>query len=432
MKVVILAGGKGTRLGLTDRPKAMVPIGGRPLLERLVDTARASGFHDFIFLTGHMGEVIENHFGDGSAFGVRIEHVRETEPLGTAGAVVAARALLTEPFVVLYGDTLLDVDLARMAAFHRERGGIGTLFVHPNDHPHDSDLLEADADDRILRFLPKPHTEGAVLPNLVSAALYVLDPAAIDFVSTTGLVDWGHDVFPAIVAAGKPLHAYRSVEYVKDVGTPARLARGEADLASGRVERLSYRHAKPAIFLDRDGVLNIEIDGVHRPEDLVLSVDAGSALRTINHAGVPAICVTNQPDIAKGMMSHEAFRQVTAALDTGLARDGAYLDDLFFCPHHPERGWEGEVVSLKIECDCRKPAPGMLLAAAARHHLDLGRSWLIGDRFADVAAAHAAGARAILLKTGHAGSDRDRHTVQPDHIAETLTDAVDYALEAIR
>ena len=431
MKAVVLCGGKGTRLGLTDRPKAMVPVAGRPLLERLVEDVRDAGFTDIVLLTGHLAEVIETHFGDGSAFGVRIAHVREGEPLGTAGAVRDARHLLTEPFLVLYGDTLLDVDLARMAAFHAEHGGLGTLFVHPNDHPHDSDLLIADADHRIRSFLPKPHPDGAILPNLVSAALYVLDPAAIDAVPAEGASDWGRDIFPAIVAAGGRLNAYRSVEYVKDIGTPARLAKGEADLASGRVARLSHRHAKPALFLDRDGVLNVEINGVHRAQDLELMPDAGNAVRRANAAGIPVICVTNQPDIAKGFLTEETLSEVMAALDTGLAAAGAYLDDIFVCPHHPERGWPGEVAALKIDCDCRKPKPGMLLAAAERHHLDLSRSWLIGDRHADIAAAHAAGARAVLLRTGHAGTDAGNRRADPDHVAATLTDAVAFVMKAM-
>ncbi|MFT8246077.1 HAD-IIIA family hydrolase [Roseomonas sp. BN140053] len=431
MKVVILNGGKGTRLGLSDRPKPMVPVAGRPLLERLLDVGKASGFEDYVFLNGHLAEVIEAHFGDGAGYGVRIRHVREAAPLGTAGAIREARALLTEPFLVIYGDILIDVDLAHFAAFHRARGGIGTLFVHPNDHPQDSDLVEADETGRIRRFLSKPHAAGAVLPNLVSAALYVLDPAAIGHVPPQGASDWGHDVFPAIVAAGGVLHAYRSLEYAKDIGTPDRLARGEADLASGRVERLSRRQPKPAVFLDRDGVLNAEINGVHRPDDLVLLDGAGAALRRINRSGIPAICVTNQPDVAKGLVSPEALRQVFAALDTALARDGAYLDDLYHCPHHPERGWPGEVAALKVDCECRKPKPGMLLAAARDHNLDLARSWMIGDRYADVVAAQAAGARAVLVRTGHGGSDRDRHDSTPDHVADNLAEAVDYVLRTL-
>jgi mannose-1-phosphate guanylyltransferase/phosphomannomutase len=431
MKVVILNGGKGTRLGLTDRPKPMAPVAGRPLLERLLDIGKASGFHDYVFLNGHLAEIIENHFGDGAARGVHIEHVRESTPLGTAGAIRQIRDRLSEPFIVLYGDILIDVDLAHFAAYHGSKGAIGTLFVHPNDHPHDSDLVETDNDGRIRRFLSKPHDGAEILPNLVSAALYVLDPEAIDYVPDSGASDWGRDVFPAIVAAGRPLQAYRAIEYAKDIGTPDRLAKGEADLASGRVERLSRRRAKPAIFLDRDGVLNAEIDGVHRPEDLVLLEGVGAALRTINRAGVPAICVTNQPDVAKGLLSLETLRQVFAALDTELAKSGAYLDDVYYCPHHPERGWPGEVTELKVACACRKPEPGMLVAAARDHHLDLSRSWMIGDRYADIAAARAAGARAVLIGTGHGGSDRPKYDCDPDYIAEDLADAVSHILRTL-
>lgn len=428
MKVVVLAGGKGTRLGLADRPKPMVPIAGKPLLERLVEVGIASGFDEFVFLNGHMAHVIEDHFGDGSRFGARITHVREPAPLGTAGSVHYARELLTEPFIVLYGDILIDVDLAHFVRFHREHGGLATLFVHPNDHPHDSDLVSVGKDARITAFHPKPHTPGQLLPNLVSAALYVIEPEAIDFVPDGTASDWAKDVFPRILAAGRPLHAYRSIEYAKDMGTPDRLAKGEADLSSGRVRQLSRRSPKPAIFVDRDGVLNREIDGVHRPEDLVLLGGVGPAVKAVNRAGIPLICITNQPDVAKGFMTFDTLETVLAALDTQLARDGAYLDELYYCPHHPEKGWEGEIPELKVECDCRKPKPGMLRNAADDHNIDLPGSWMIGDRFADLAAAREVGALTALVRTGHAGADRNRFGFEADLEADDFAAAVDRIL----
>lgn len=429
MKIVVLAGGKGTRLGLTDKPKPMVPVAGRPLLERLVEVGKASGFHDFVFLNGHLAEVIETHFGDGSAFGVRIEHVREPSPLGTAGAIRDARLLLTEPFIVLYGDILIDLDLAHFAAFAKAKGGVGALFVHPNDHPHDSDLVVADEDARISAFLSKPHAPGQFLPNLVSGAIYVLSPRAIDYVPDTGSTDWGKDIFPRIIEAGEDLYAYRSIEYAKDVGTPDRLAKGESDLASGRTARLSRRTPKPAIFYDRDGVLNQEIGGVHRPDDLKLIPGAGPALKKVNRAGIPSVCVTNQPDLAKGLFTRADLQQVFAALDTGLAESGAYLDDTYYCPHHPEAGWPGEVPELKIPCDCRKPGAGMLKSAAEMHNLDLARSWIVGDKYCDIAAMQSVGGKGVLVKTGHNGSDAAKFPdVKPDFIADDILMATDYIL----
>jgi histidinol-phosphate phosphatase family protein len=305
------------------------------------------------------------------------------------------------------------------------------LFAHPNDHPFDSDLLEVDHDGRILAVHPKPHEPDAHYPNLVSAALYVLFPEALRLVPREGPSDWGHDVFPSL-ASTTPLYAYRSCEYVKDIGTPERLSRAERHLREGRLDRLALRTLKPAVFLDRDGVLNEERGGVHSPGDVELISGAAKAVRSLNDAAVPTICVTNQPDIAKGMMSWDDLRAVTGEIDSRLAAEtGAYLDDILVCPHHPEAGWAGEIPELKVECDCRKPADGLLRRAARIHHLDLSRSWLIGDRYCDIAAARSAGAHSILVSTGHAGSDKNRYSVEPDHVCTDLDQAIRVVLEAM-
>ena len=431
MKVIVLAGGKGTRLGLNDIPKVMVPVAGVPLLERTLKSAVEQGFTDFLFLTGFLGDVIERHFGDGERFGATIEYVREPQPLGTAGCFYPIRDRLTEPFVLVYGDILMDVDLGAFARFAIEKGGAGTLFAHPNDHPFDSDLLEIDPRGRILSVHPKPHPVDAHYPNLVSAALYVLSPDALEFVSGDRPSDWGKDVFPELVRTAA-LYAYKSCEYVKDIGTPERLARAERHLKEGRLDRLALRTGKPAVFLDRDGVINEERGGVHSPADVALIPGAAEAIRAFNEAGVPVICVTNQPDLAKGMMSWTDLRAVTGEIDNQLARDaGAYLDDIFFCPHHPERGWPGEVPELKVDCSCRKPKDGLLREASQAHNIDLQRSWLVGDRYCDIAAASAAGVRSVLVQTGHAGNDRRRYLDEPDRYCASLADAAQSILNEV-
>jgi mannose-1-phosphate guanylyltransferase/phosphomannomutase len=431
MKVVILAGGKGTRLGLEGLPKALVPINSVPLLERTVTDIARQGFTDFLILTGHLGDKISGQLGDGSRFGATIDYVRETEPLGTAGAFNQVRSLITEPFIVVYGDVLMDIDLAAMVEFARAKGAVGTLFAHPNDHPFDSDLLETDFEGRILAVHPKPHGDDTRYPNLVSAALYVLWPNALNYVPREGPSDWGRDVLPRI-AQSERLYAYRSCEYVKDIGTPERLGRAERHLNEGRVSRLALRTLKPAVFLDRDGVINEERGGVHSADQVALIAGAAAAVRSFNDAGIPVICVTNQPDLAKGLMSWGDLRIVTGEIDHQLACEaGAYMDDILVCPHHPERGWAGEVAELKIECDCRKPRDGMIRQAARTHHLELGKSWLVGDRYCDIAAASTAGVRSILVSTGHAGDDRERYSVEPEKCAPNIREAAELILKAM-
>jgi histidinol-phosphate phosphatase family protein len=219
---------------------------------------------------------------------------------------------------------------------------------------------------------------------------------------------------------------------VKDIGTPERLMQAERQLREGRLERLALRTAKPALFVDRDGVLNEERGGVHSPDDVALIPGSAEAVRSFNEAGIPVICVTNQPDLAKGMMSADDLRAVSGEIDHQLAAEaGAYLDDIFICPHHPEAGWPGEVAALKIACDCRKPADGLLRKAARFHNIDLERSWLVGDRYCDIAAAASAGARSVLVETGHAGHDRSLFTVEADRRCPDLASAASFVRNAL-
>lgn len=396
--VAILLGGKGTRLGLKGIPKPMVEVLGTPLLEHLVIQLRDQGFCDLVFLSGYRSDVIEAHFGDGSAFGVSIHHSVEDEPMGTARATSAARDLLGDAFLLLYGDVILDIDLARFVSRARALGGDGTLVVHPNDHPYDSDLVVADPQThRISAFLNKPHDPTLRARNLVNAGLYYLRPSIFDAVPEGDeLFDWGRDVFPDAVRAGYELYAYRSAEYMKDIGTPARLEKAQRHIKSGMVSARSMRQSQRAVFLDRDGVINREINGVHTPEDMECLSGAAATIAQINQSRMLAVGITNQPDLAKGFFTFDALEDVHAEMDRQLVSEGAFLDDLLFCPHHPETGHPGEIADLKRECNCRKPAPGMLLDAAERYNIDLSRSYMIGDRIGDLRAAKAAGVTAIL------------------------------------
>ena len=180
-QLIILAGGAGTRLRarLGDLPKPMIPIAGKPLLEHQVELAKKFGFTDLIFFVHYRADLIKQHFGDGKKFGVRIRYVLETEPLGTAGAVFAGMEFLADRFVVMYGDTMVNVDLERIWNAHEKAGAAATLLLHPNDHPFDSDLVEVNAVSRVVAFQNRPHAPDVWRQNLVNAGLYVLEKSAL-------------------------------------------------------------------------------------------------------------------------------------------------------------------------------------------------------------------------------------------------------------
>lgn len=402
MKVVIIAGGKGTRITSVNSeiPKAMIPINGKPILEYQVELAKRYGYNDFIFIIGHLGHVIQEYFGDGSKFGCDIKYFVEDKPLGTAGALAEIPELREEDFFVFYGDTVMDFDMDAMLRFHNERKAEATLLLHPNDHPYDSDIVGVDDNYKITHFYNKPHPSDIVTRNLVNAALFIFSPKIVEEVQKGVKSHIEKDVLPKALKDGLALYGYVTPEYIKDMGTPDRYADVCEDVTSGKVARLNRTNKRPAIFLDRDGVVNYEINLLHKPEDLRLIPGVSKAIRKINKSGYLVIIVTNQPVIARNLCSIEELDAIHAKLETLLGNEGAYLDGIYYCPHHPDKGYPEERPEYKIVCECRKPKPGMLLKAAEDFNIDFANSVMIGDRQADIQAGEAAGCgRNILIDT---------------------------------
>lgn len=427
MKLVILAGGKGTRLGLNDRPKPMVPIGGKSLLERQIEIARKYGIKDVYVLSGHMSKVIQDHFGDGRDFGVNITHVVEDRPLGTAGAVKQLQGRINERFMVFYGDILLDFDVQRFMRFDLQAPSAATIIVHPNDHPFDSDLVEVNEAYEVTAFHSKDRDGKSFYRNLVNAAVYILGPEIFSSIPEDEATDFGRDIFPRLVTNGGKIRAYNTAEYIKDVGTLERLRSAGDDLSSGRVERFCRRHRRPAIFMDRDGTLIKDVDLLHRAGDVELYPYSGPSIKKINESDYLCILATNQPVVARNLCSITDLWRIHNRLETLLAEDGAYLDNIYFCPHHPDRGYPGENPEFKMECGCRKPKTGMIERAAAEFNIDLGSSWMIGDTSTDVLTGINCGMRTILLRTGAAGRD-GKFECDPDFVFDDLGRAVEFIL----
>lgn len=418
MKTVIMAGGKGTRISsvASDIPKPMIPIDGKPVLEREIECLKEQGFTDIIITVSHLAEHIINFFGDGSLYGVNIEYYIEDTPLGNAGALFKLRDRLTEDYLLLNADSIFDIDFNRFVSYHKEKGGLVTLFTHPNSHPYDSGLLIADKYGKVEQWLSKEDNRPQWYRNRVNAGLHVINPIVLDMVGVDkGLigtevegkivkVDLDRQVLKPLCGSGK-MFCYDSPEYVKDMGTPDRYHAVCNDYHKGRVQSKNLRNKQKAIFLDRDGTINKYVGFLRNIDDFELLPGVSDAIRMINESGYLAIVVTNQPVIARGEVSFEELQDIHNKMETLLGRDGAYLDAIYFCPHHPHKGYEGEIKELKIDCECRKPKPGMFFDAVRDFNINLDQSWMIGDGENDVLAGKAIGCKTALIGNENYGQD---------------------------
>jgi len=430
-QAIILAGGKGTRLQarLGDIPKPMVNIAGKPLLEHQILLAKQHDFSHIIITVHYQAEKIKAYFGDGKKWNLTIEYIEEQQPLGTAGAILANLNYLADNFLVMYGDTMLNVDLSQLWQTHIQQQADSTLFLHPNDHPQDSDLVETDNNDRILAFHPYPHSSDHYYPNLVNAALYIIQKnALLPWREFKNPIDFGKELFPAMLRKGLYLYGYRSTEYIKDAGTPERLDKVCTDLYSGKIQRGSLQISIPAIFLDRDGTLNHEIGYIRFSQDLNLIDNVSYAVKRFNQAELRTIVITNQPVVARGDCTEADLKQIHNKLETLLGREGAYLDAIYYCPHHPDKGFPNERSDLKIQCLCRKPEINLVQAAQKKFNVDMPNSWFIGDSTIDIQTAKNAGLRSILVRTGKNGCD-DKYGVRPDFECFDLQAAADFILD---
>ena len=407
MKTIIMAGGKGTRISsvASDIPKPMIKIEGKPVLEHEIECLRAQGFTEIIITVSHLAEHIMNYFGDGSKFGVKLEYFLEETPLGNAGALFKIREKLSGDFLLLNADSIFDIDFNRFIEYHRAKGGLVTLFTHPNSHPYDSGLIIADENMSVKNWLTKEDIRPKWYKNRVNAGLHVINSAVLDMIKIyTEKVDLDRQILKPLCGTGK-MFCYDSPEYVKDMGTPERYDSVCLDYKKGIVHAKNLKNKQKAIFLDRDGTINKYVGFLKNIKDFELISGVAEAIKKINASGYLAIVVSNQPVIAHGETTFEELQEIHNKMETLLGLEGAYLDAIYFCPHHPDKGYDGEIPKLKIDCDCRKPKPGMLLKAKTDFNIDFSCSWMIGDSENDVKAGKAAGCKTALIGSNNYAQD---------------------------
>lgn len=384
---VVLAGGRGTRSEDPSLAKLAQTIGGESLMTWHLRLLEHSEIREVLVVAGHLGEQVQRLCDSIRHDSLRVRVVHEEEQLGTVAALrLAAQHSDADEFIIVLGDILMSFRVDAFLDAWRASGSRVGVIVHPSSHPEDSDAVFATHDGRVLvtpKSEPRLH-----IPNMSSTGLFAITRAGLEAYAQER--DFGSSVLPAAAVQGD-LFAYVSSHYFKDTGTAQRLAAARADHERQSVVRRGNLSRRAALFLDRDGVINPADPEVYSPGDYTLLPGVAAAIRTANQLGIPVIVATNQPGLAKGFMTFAGHEAIRARMDTLLGEQGAFVDDYLFCPHHPEAGFEGEVVELKGECACRKPRGALAYVAAQQHHLDLGRCVMVGDTTRDEGFARAAG-----------------------------------------
>lgn len=432
MQAVILAGGKGTRLNqyTKETPKPLIRVCGKTILEYQIENLKKYGLSDIIISLGYLGEQIRDYFKDGSEFGVNISYIEEKDLLGTGGALSLLKGKIHEDFILLFGDILLNINWHKFVNFHMDKGGIGSCIVHPNNHPYDSDLIVCNEDSSINKILYKNEERG-YYKNIVKSGVHIFNKRILDYIEENKKQDLEKDVFINLLKKNEKIYCYKTTEYIKDMGTVNRLSQISDDINSNLINKKALYNKQKCVFLDRDGTINVYKHLLCTVDDFELEYRVSEAVKKLNSHGYLVIVVTNQPVIARNLCTFEELEQIHNKMETLLGKDGAYIDDLYFCPHHPDAGYEGENKKYKIKCKCRKPGTLLLNNAIDKYNIDIKDSYIIGDTTIDIKTGEDIGCNTILLKTGLEGKD-NKYDVNPTYTADNLYEAVNLILKDVK
>ena len=379
---VLPVGGKGTRVSqLTNgKSKAELMITKN---KKIIDfqLEHLIKYKKKILILSNSKQISLNNYIEKkySKNGVKI--ILENNPKGTAGCLTPLKKLHYKFFIVVYGDIIFNLDFKKFIKFHKNKKSNCTLIVHPNNHPYDSDTVKLNKNNKIEKIYLKPHKKKYV-PNLSLAGINIVNKDLIKIIDKKEFQDFSKDFLPIAVKKFN-MFGYYSREYIKDAGTKDRIIQIKKELNTIKYTKGNLNKKIPAIFLDKDGVINeLNPKKNYQKTNNVLK-NVGKSLNIINKSGYLSVIITNQPAIAKGFVKEKKFQNDINKLSHILSKDKSYFDKLYYCPHHPEKGFKREIKKLKIKCNCRKPKNGLFLKAIKDLNIDYKKSFVIGDQMSD-------------------------------------------------
>ncbi len=397
--IVLLVGGKATRVAsmLNGKTKHEINILKN---EKVIDfqLRKLVNLKKKVFLISNKKNLtLKNYLKKKYNNKLDFEIIEESKPLGTAGALKVLKKYSFKFFLVIDGDLVFNCNLKKLILFHKKKKSNCTLVAHPNNHPYDSDILEVDKNDRVRSFYFKPHKKNKIIPNLCMSGIRIVNKKLLKFINHNKFQDFSKDFLKKLDLKKNRVFAYNTREYIKDAGTRERIIQVRKDIKILKFKNGNIDNKIPAIFLDRDGVINEQKDELHYQNPKKIFNGVFGAIKKINESGYLCILVTNQPAVAKGIITIAQLEKDLNYLAYKLGLNGAYLDKIYYCPHHPKKGFSDENVQYKKNCECRKPKNGMFIKAIKDLNIDVNRSYMIGDSNADYLAAKKTRLKYIMI-----------------------------------
>lgn len=425
VQVVVLMGGLGTRLKnfTKECPKSLVEVCGKPFFDYQLDLLTAWGFKKFVFLVGYKSDMIEEHFGDGSSRGISITYSYDGEKLlGTGGAVRRALDLLEDDFLLIYGDSFMDIDYAE-TLYRYERGkaaGARALMsvLGNNDRFDKSNVVMKDG---AIALYDKHNTTPEM--DHIDYGVCMYERSLFESYPEDTAFDIAQ-ILHELSVKGQ-LAAQKVTKRFYEIGSPESLAE-----FSGYVTH-RFLESHPAVFVDRDGVINKivwnedieQLDSPMKVREFEFLPDTAEALKTIKEKGYYIFIVTNQPGAAKGKTDLATLYDINTYMIDTLSKEGVDIDDIFMCPHYPKELPQTKEKFLIKKCGCRKPEPGLIYRAMRKYELDMSSSFMIGDSCTDVTAGSAVGLSTIFIGDLKCDLCKKLGDISPDYIAKDLFDA---------
>ena len=421
-QVVVLMGGLGTRLGLKDCPKALADINGIPFFDCQMKLLKRWGFHKFLFLVGHQAGRIEEHYGDGSAWQAVIRYSYDGPgQLGTGGALKNAEKELDQYFLLIYGDSFMDIDYQETVyryQMERAEGKLGVMTILQNENRYDKSNVVYKNGELLLYDKVNASDEMQYIDYGVS----MLSKDILADINKGERFDIA-TILTELSKAGR-LAAQVVTKRFYEIGSPESLQ----EFRNYAKSRFNEKHK--AIFFDRDGVINElyfnddieQIDSPLKVEDFKYKQGAVDALLAAQKMGYYIFIVTNQPAAAKGKVSLSGLYDLSTWMVQDLKSKGVMIEAINICPHHPEGSRRSKAQFLIKKCNCRKPEPGLITDLLQVYNIDVSRSYMVGDSYTDMIAGEKAGLRTVFVGEWKCDLCQRMQGHMPDYMIKNISE----------